>query len=114
MGIAIGDDKPTSFDFTTDAFTSAAFFPWTAEKGDVTAGYIGEDRMEGLAGLFKGHVLQKLIPGLSKAGYMEEANTNTETPPAQGLVAPSLTGVNRKTISELPTPTATKKSKRRR
>jgi proteasome inhibitor subunit 1 (PI31) len=87
MGIAIGDDKTTSFDFKTDDFTSAAFFPWTAENGNVTGGFIGENRMKDLAGLFKINVLQRLIPGLSKVGYIEEANTNTENPP-QGLVAP--------------------------
>jgi proteasome inhibitor subunit 1 (PI31) len=90
MGIAIGDDKTTSFDFRTDDFTSPSFFPWTVDKGDVTGGFIGDNRMKDLAGLFKINVLQKLIPGLSKAGYIEEENTNTENPPAQGFVPPSL------------------------
>jgi proteasome inhibitor subunit 1 (PI31) len=112
MGIAIGDDKTTSFDFKTDDFTSAAFFPWTAENRNVTGGFIGENRMKDLAGLFKINVLQKLIPGLSKAGYIEEANTDSENPPAQGLVPPPyLTCVNIETISELPTPTTIQNSK---
>jgi hypothetical protein len=44
--------------------------------------------MKDLAGLFKINVLQRLIPGLSEVGYIEEANANTENPPAQGLVTP--------------------------
>ena len=88
MGVAIGDDKTTSFDFKTDDFTSAAAFPWTTEKGDVSAGFIRENRMKDLAGLFKINVLQKLIPGLSKAGYVEEENTNTDNFPAQGFPHP--------------------------
>jgi len=84
MGIAIGDDKTTAFDFKTDDFMSPAFFPWTVEsEDDVTGGFIGENRMKDLAGLFKINILQKLIPGLNKAGYVEQGSTNTEdTAPA--------------------------------
>jgi len=87
MGVAIGDDKTTSFDVKTDDFTSPAFFPWTVEnEDDVTGGFIAENRIKDLAGLFKINILQKLIPGLNKAGYVEQesASTETTTPAPQG------------------------------
>lgn len=84
MGVAVGDDKTTSFDFKTEDFTSAGFFPWTAETGnDVMGGFIGENRLRDLGGLFKINILQKLIPGLSKAGYTEEPTTATNTTSTQ-------------------------------
>ena len=73
MGLAIGDDKPTSFDINTEDFTSAGFFPWNKDTGQsIIGGFIGEYRLVDLAGLFKINILQKLIPGLSKPGYVEE------------------------------------------
>jgi len=73
MGVAVGDDKTTTFDVKTDEFTSNSFFPWTAESGkSIVSGFIGENRMNDLAALFKINILQKLIPGLGKEGYEEE------------------------------------------
>ena len=78
MGVAIGDDKTTSFDIKTEDFTSAAVFPWTTSSGqDVLSGFIGENRLKDLTGLFKINILQKLIPGLGKEGYSEEQTTQT-------------------------------------
>lgn len=78
MGVALGDDKTTSFDFKTEDFTSASFFPWNKDKGqDIVGGFIGENRLRDLAQLFKINILQKLIPGLSKPGYSEEQITTT-------------------------------------
>ena len=83
MGVAMGDDKTTSFDFKTEDFTSASFFPWNKDEGqDIVRGFIGENRLKDLAGLFKINILQKLIPGLSKSGYSEEQITTTENPPS--------------------------------
>jgi len=80
MGVAVGDDKTTSFDIKTEDFTSAAFFPWTVDGGqDVVGGFIGENRLKDLAGLFKINILQKLIPGLNKSGYTEETSQTTGT-----------------------------------
>ena len=85
MGVAVGDDKTTSFDIKTEDFTSAGFFPWNSDEGhDVVGAFIGENRLKDLAGLFKVNILQKLIPGLSKSGYTEEqSNTTNNTAPAQ-------------------------------
>jgi proteasome inhibitor subunit 1 (PI31) len=84
MGVAVGDDKTTSFDVKTEDMTSAGFFPWTTDTGnDIIGGFIGENRLKDLAGLFKINILQKLIPGLSKSGYVEEQATTTNTGPSQ-------------------------------
>jgi proteasome inhibitor subunit 1 (PI31) len=81
MGVAVGDDKTTSFDVKTEDFTSAGFFPWKNDDGQsIAGGFIRETRMKDLAGLFKINILQKLIPGLNKSGYTEEqSNTTSNT-----------------------------------
>lgn len=80
MGVALGDDKTTSFDFNTEDFTSAGFFPWTvSSERDVVGGFIGENRLKDLASLFKINILQRLIPGLNKPGYTEEQSTANHT-----------------------------------
>lgn len=81
MGVAVEDDKTTSFDIKTDDFTSPSFFPWTKDDGkDVINGFIAKNRLKDLAGLFKINILQKLIPGLNKSGYTEEQqSTSTST-----------------------------------
>ena len=81
MGIATGDDKTTSFDIKTEDFTSTGFFPWTSGNGQsVMGGFIAENRLKDLAGLFKINILQKLIPGLNKSGYTEEQSSTTTNP----------------------------------
>jgi hypothetical protein len=78
MGVAVGDDKTASFDIKTEDFTSAGFFPWNANHGQlVTGGFIGENRIKDLTGLFKINILQKLIPGLDKTGYTEDQRTES-------------------------------------
>jgi hypothetical protein len=53
MGVAVGDDKTTSFDIKTEDFTSATFFSWTVDgEQGVVAGFIAENRLKDLAGLF--------------------------------------------------------------
>ena len=78
MGVAVEDDKTTSFDVKTEDYTSAGVFPWNAGNGQhIVNGFIGENRLKDLASLFKINILQKLIPGLSKSGYTEDEQTNT-------------------------------------
>jgi len=91
MGVAVGDDKTASFDIKTEDFTSAAFFPWTSDKGqDIVGGFIAENRFKDLAGLFKINILQKLIPGLSKSGYSEEQTTSATSPSSSEPYIPPL------------------------
>lgn len=92
MGVAVEDDKTTSFDVKTEDYTSAGFFPWNAgDRKHIVNGFIGENRLKDLASLFKINILQKLIPGLSKAGYTEEqtSETRTETQPRYSLLSQS-------------------------
>jgi proteasome inhibitor subunit 1 (PI31) len=90
MGVAVGDDKTTSFDFKTEDFTSAAFFPWSKDKGqDIAGGFIVENRLKDLSRLFKINILQKLIPGLSKSGYLEEqTTTSTDASSLEPYISP--------------------------
>ena len=82
MGVAVEDDKTTSFDVKTEDYTSAGFFPWSAGNGQhIVNGFIGENRLKDLASLFKINILQKLIPGLSKSGYTEEQPNTTRNDP---------------------------------
>jgi proteasome inhibitor subunit 1 (PI31) len=84
MGVAVEDDKTTSFDIKTDDFTSPSFFPWNTNHGqNVINGFIAENRLKDLAGLFKINILQKLIPGLNKTGYTEEQSTTSNTAPSR-------------------------------
>jgi hypothetical protein len=79
MGVAVGDDKTASFGIKTEDFTSAGFFPWNDANHEkhVTGGFIGENRIKDLTGLFKINILQKLIPGLDKTGYTEDQGTES-------------------------------------
>ncbi|KAF8477381.1 PI31 proteasome regulator N-terminal-domain-containing protein [Kalaharituber pfeilii] len=94
FGLATGDDKTTSFDILTRDFTSESFFPYTPaipgpdEQAELESGgarkrlrdgYISESRIADFAGLFKINIIQKLIPGLNKAGYQEEASAGAES-----------------------------------
>jgi proteasome inhibitor subunit 1 (PI31) len=84
MGVAVEDDKTTSFDIKTDDFTSPSFFPWTTDnEQNVINGFIAQNRLKDLAGLFKINILQKLIPGLNKTGYTEEQSTTPNTTPSR-------------------------------
>jgi hypothetical protein len=79
LAIAEGDDKTASFDITTDDYTSPSFFQSTSfDAADIQHGYITKTRVQDLASLLKINVLQKLIPGLSKAGYVETTESNTQ------------------------------------
>ncbi|KAI5846042.1 PI31 proteasome regulator N-terminal-domain-containing protein [Tricharina praecox] len=79
MGLGLGDDKTTSFDIVTKDFTSESFFPYSSigSEGDqleiLQDGFISTNRMSDLAILVKINIVQKLVPGIIKPGYEEEA-----------------------------------------
>jgi hypothetical protein len=88
MGLALGDNKTTSFDIETKDFTCESFFPYTAddeERKRLEEAFISENRMKDLANLVKINILQKLIPGLYKPGYEEERvdRGSEQQPPRQ-------------------------------
>jgi PI31 proteasome regulator N-terminal/PI31 proteasome regulator len=96
MGLALGDDRTTSFDFKTEDFTSASSFPWKSEESSqsIFNGFIRETRMTDLTTLFKINILQKLIPGLNKPGYTEDQTTSSTQASSQRYLSPLQTTPN--------------------
>lgn len=88
-GIALGDDKRTSFDITVSDYVSPSSLPATpvSERPeaddqalrDIQNIFISPARLTDLASLLKINVIQKLVPSLQKEGYEE-----TRGPPVTG------------------------------
>ncbi|KAF2188234.1 hypothetical protein K469DRAFT_660846 [Zopfia rhizophila CBS 207.26] len=97
LGIAIGDDKTTSFevivkDYISESSLSSLLIPSDASTEDIARVmqdiFISTGRLNDLGALLKISVIQKLAPGIHKEGY-EEANTQqretgTRDQPRQG------------------------------
>jgi len=87
--LAINDDKVQQFDISPSEYVSSSPFPYTApsaisgetgrEKG-IADLFISSGRMADLWALFKINIVQKIAPGLQKAG---QENESTETNEAQ-------------------------------
>ncbi|KAF8665669.1 hypothetical protein AX16_000122 [Volvariella volvacea WC 439] len=73
--IASETDKVLSLDMPTNDFVSPSFFPHEIGAGDTPLihGFISSNRVADLMSQFKLMVVQKLVPGLRKEGYQEEA-----------------------------------------
>jgi hypothetical protein len=92
-GLAIGDDKTTHFDVTTNDYLSPSNLPFTAAEDSSTEDrakklqdlFISEGRLSDFGCLFKVSILHKLAPGLHK---QEQDNTQTERTPAADRQAP--------------------------
>ena len=81
-GLAIGDDKVTSFDIPVKDYLSESSFPFTI-PADTAASeasqsvqtlFISPGRIGDLSALVKINILQKLAPGLNKEGWEELAH----------------------------------------
>lgn len=97
MGMAVGDDKPTSFDFTAHDYVSAGNLPLTldianteeAEK-KICDAFITVGRLSDYGSLMRVHLIQKLAPSLRKDGYQEttegqsSAGGNRQPAPGRG------------------------------
>ncbi|KAF8558853.1 hypothetical protein OG21DRAFT_1404160 [Imleria badia] len=73
--IALESDKSTSLDVSTNDFTSPSFYSYDASKADappLVHGFISSHRIADFVSQLKLKIVQKLIPGLRKEGYMEE------------------------------------------
>lgn len=86
MGMALGDDKNTSFDITVADFVSASSLPANPVSSDATNEqsekaiidiFISAGRLADFAALFRLRLLQKLIPGLQKEGYEETTSQSS-------------------------------------
>lgn len=82
-------DKVASLDISTDDFTSPSFYPHSLDATDsapLVHGFISSNRVLDFMSQFKLKIVQKLIPGLQKPGYTEEAenaaSSSSANPPA--------------------------------
>ena len=76
---ALKSDKTASLDISTNDFVSPSFFPHDLTSADaqpLVHGFIASNRITDLMSRFKLQIVQKLIPGLRKDGYMEELPSN--------------------------------------
>ncbi|KIJ70227.1 hypothetical protein HYDPIDRAFT_78406 [Hydnomerulius pinastri MD-312] len=84
--IAVESDKSSSLDVATNDFTSPSFYPHDAAKPDappLVHGFISSNRITDFVSQFKLKIVQKLVPGLRKEGYAEEAeDTSTNAGPS--------------------------------
>ncbi|KAF8974339.1 PI31 proteasome regulator N-terminal-domain-containing protein [Flammula alnicola] len=76
--IALESDKVATLDISTDDFTSPSFYPHVLDASDAAPlvhGFISSNRVSDLISQFKLKIVQKLVPGLQKPGYTEEAES---------------------------------------
>ncbi|KAF4619950.1 hypothetical protein D9613_005360 [Agrocybe pediades] len=92
--IALESDKVASLDISTNDFTSPSFFPHDPSAPDaqpLVHGFISSNRITDLISQLKLKIVQKLVPGLQKEGYTEEASTGDSSgsnPPARAPQVP--------------------------
>ncbi|KAL0582017.1 hypothetical protein V5O48_000075 [Marasmius crinis-equi] len=92
--IATESEKITSFDIPINDFVSPSSFPHeiNADAQPLVHCFISSARVTDFVSQFKLKIIQKLIPGLQKEGYMEEAETTASTTasnPQQGASNPA-------------------------
>ena len=88
--IVIQSDKVASLDISTSDFTSPSFYPHDLDASNqqpLVYGFISSNRIADFISQFKLKIVQKLLPGLQKEGYIEESTTTTSSssshPPSQ-------------------------------
>ncbi|KAF9222104.1 hypothetical protein BS17DRAFT_736787 [Gyrodon lividus] len=84
--IALESDKSASLDVSTHDFTSPSFYPHDISKPNaqpLVYGFISLNRIVDFVSQFQLKIVQKLVPGLRKEGYVEEAeDASTNAGPA--------------------------------
>ncbi|KAG8904813.1 hypothetical protein FRB99_001119 [Tulasnella sp. 403] len=75
--IALESDKTYSLDILTSDYLSSSYFPYAvdAPSGPLVHGYISSSRIKDLMSLYKLNIIQRLVPGLRKDGYQEQAES---------------------------------------
>ena len=91
FGVGLGDDKTASFEIKAQDYTSEASLKEEKTSSDNTSAlkniFISHNRISDLASLMKSSIIQKLAPGIHKAGYEdtaarpEQPGRNEETRP---------------------------------
>ena len=83
MGVGLGDDKTASFEIKASDYISEGSIEEATLSSEKLSAlrnvFISNGRIADLASLFKLSIIQKLAPGINKAGYEESAST-TEQP----------------------------------
>ncbi|KAH0840057.1 PI31 proteasome regulator N-terminal-domain-containing protein [Lanmaoa asiatica] len=84
--IALESDKSASLDVSTNDFTSPSFYPYDASKPNaqpLVYGFISSNRIADFVSQMKLKIIQKLVLGLRKDGYVEETEeASTSATPA--------------------------------
>ncbi|GJE84453.1 proteasome inhibitor PI31 subunit [Phanerochaete sordida] len=78
--IAVETDKVASLDIAANDFTSPSFYPHDPNATDASPlvhGFISSNRVTDFMSQFQPMIVQKLIPGLRKEGYTEQAEPAT-------------------------------------
>lgn len=81
-GVALQGTKTSTMEVVLSDYLSSAFWPYPREGKDeemLVNGYIGSSRLKDLTSAFKIQVLQQLVPGLRKDGYVEENSSNASS-----------------------------------
>lgn len=66
-------DKTETLDVLASDFLSPSYFPAGPDSGPLVQGFISSARISDFASQYKIKILQKLVPGLRKEGYQEQA-----------------------------------------
>lgn len=78
-GIALQGSKTSTLEIPLADYFSPSFFPYPHRSKDgeraepLVNGFIGSSRLKDLVGAFKTQILQTLVPGLNKEGYIEHS-----------------------------------------
>ena len=82
-GVGLGDDKTASFEVKAADYTSEGSLKESRASGDMKSVlrnvFISNGRIEDFSKLFRSNIIQKLAPGIHKAGY-EDASAVAEQP----------------------------------
>lgn len=88
LGMAVGDDKPASFDVKVADYVSESNLPATpvaTEDGNgVCDIFISTGRLADFGVLMRIQIIQKLLPSLQKEGYEESTTSNTRARAERG------------------------------
>ena len=67
------DDKTASLDISTNDFISPSFFPHEIDAAPLVHGFISSNRIADLVSQFKLNIVSRVLPALSKEGYVEQS-----------------------------------------
>ncbi|KAI1624526.1 PI31 proteasome regulator N-terminal-domain-containing protein [Exophiala viscosa] len=82
FGVGLPDEKTASFEVKAQEYISEGSIKETTTASDQTSAlrnvFISNGRITDLASLFKVNIIQKLAPGIAKAGYEETTSTTQQ------------------------------------